>query len=64
MKAAIPTVRTGNQDLDRFCESVKENMDGITGQQKNTQKLEPLESTASSAQIIAQLNAILVRIQG
>lgn len=64
MKAAIPVVHTGSQELDRFCEAVKQNVDGITGQQKNSTALIPLESTATTAEIITRLNAILARIQG
>lgn len=64
MKAAIPVVTTGNEELNRFFEAVKQNVDGITGQQKNSVKLSPLASTATMAEIIDQLNAILTRIQG
>lgn len=64
MKAAIPQVITGNDLFDRFYGAVKENLDGITGQQQNAVKLKPLEATATNEQIIAQLNAILQRIQG
>lgn len=63
MKPAIPETRTGRQE-DRFFEAVKQTLDSITGQQRNAVKLKPLTSTATSAEIIAQLNAILDRIQG
>lgn len=64
MKAAIPVVMSGTPDLDRFAEAVKQNVDGITGQQKNAKKLLPLPSTATLPEAIAQLNAILDRLQG
>lgn len=63
MKPAIPETRTGRQE-DRFFEVVKQTLDSITGQQKNATKLQPLASTATTDEIITQLNAILTRIQG
>ena len=64
MKAAIPALMTGTPDIDRHAEAVKQNLDSITGQQKNSVPLTALASTATTAQIITQLNAILARIQG
>lgn len=64
MKTPIPPVSTGNPEVDRFAEAVKLNLDGITGQQKNATKLVPLASTATTAEIITRLNALLDRIQG
>jgi len=64
MKVPVPTVNTGNADLDRFAEAVKANMDSMTGQQKNATKLLPLASTATQAEQINRLNALLERIQG
>lgn len=63
MKAALPTVTSGNAQVDAFCGAVKQNMDQITGQQKNVPVLVPLESTATLAETITQLNAILARMQ-
>lgn len=63
-KAAIPEVRTGNQELDRALQAVKQNLDDITGQHKNAVKLKPLATTATTAEIVAQLNAMLERMQG
>ena len=63
-KAAIPVLRSGNNDVDRFAEAVKQNLDDITGQQKNAQKLLPLANTATLAELIAQHNLLLQRIQG
>lgn len=64
MKPAIPAVLTGNGDVDRFAEAVKQTLDGMTGQQKNAAKLTPLPTTATGAEQIARLNALLDRLQG
>lgn len=64
MKAAIPALMTPDSDLAQFAAAVKQNVDSLTGQQKNSVKLEPLESTATLANVITQLNAILDRMQG
>ena len=62
-KAAIPSVVTGKPDLDRALSSMKQNLDAITGQARNTTRLEPLPATASLADVIARLNAIVARLQ-
>jgi hypothetical protein len=64
MKASIPILNTGNAQIDGFAEAVKQNLDSMTGQQKNAAKLLPLPSTATTAEIITRLNALLTRIQG
>lgn len=64
MKQAIPSVSSGNGEVDRFAEAVKQNLDSITGQQKNAAKLLPLAATATTAEQITRLNALLARIQG
>lgn len=63
MKAAIPILNTGDPVVDRFAEAVKGNLDSITGQEKNATKLLPLAATATTADIINRLNALLARIQ-
>lgn len=62
--AAIPVLQTGNNELDRFAEVVKQNLDTLTGQQKNIARLVPLTDTASTSEIVARLNALLARLQG
>lgn len=62
-KAAIPAINSGRADLDRVLSALKQNMDAITGQARNAQRLDPLPSTASNAEIIARLNEILARLQ-
>jgi len=63
-KVAIPTVTTGMAEVDRCLEAVKQNLDSITGQEKNATKLKPLDSSATSAEQVELLNALLDRIQG
>lgn len=63
-KAAIPTLQTGTNDLDRFAEAVKQNLDTMTGQHKNVGRLEPLRPTATLADLIAAHNAVVERLQG
>jgi hypothetical protein len=64
MKTPIPVVLTGQADIDRFAEAVKANIDSLTGQQKNATKLAPLAPTATLADVITQINAMLARMQG
>lgn len=62
-KAAIPVLRTGTPAIDAFGEAVKQNIDQITGQQKNIAKLAPLADTATLPELIARSNALLARLQ-
>jgi hypothetical protein len=62
-KAAIPAVLTGKPDLDRALSSMKQNIDEITAQARNVERLEPLPTTASLAEVIARLNAVVARLQ-
>lgn len=62
-KAAIPTVSTGQLELDQFAAAVKQNLDGITAQARNVERLQPLPATATLADVIARLNAITTRLQ-
>ena len=62
-KAAIPSVKTGRPELDRALSSIKQNLDAITAQSKNGTRLTPLAPTATLAEVIAQLNAIVDRLQ-
>lgn len=62
-KAAIPAVMTGKNDLDLALSSIKQNLDAITGQARNMQKFAPLPPTATLADVIARLNAVVARLQ-
>ena len=63
-RAAVPAVNSGNAAVDKFAAIVKQNSDWLTGQGQNTPVLVPLNSTATLAEVIAQINKILIRIQG
>lgn len=63
MKPAIPVTRSGDGAVDRSLQAIKQTLDDMTGQQKNSVKLVPLETTATLAEVIAQLNAMLARMQ-
>lgn len=46
-----------------FDEAVKENLEILTGRRPNVAKLTKLASTASTADIITKINALLDRLQ-
>jgi hypothetical protein len=62
-KSAIPVVNTGQFELDQFAATVKQNLDSITGQARNVERLQPLPETATLAEVIRRLNAITARLQ-
>ena len=62
-KAAIPTVRTGQPEVDRAFDAIKQNLDVITAQARNVQKLAPLPASASLAEIINRINLLTERLQ-
>jgi hypothetical protein len=62
-KSAIPTVNTGQFELDQFAAAVKQNLDSITAQARNVERLQPLPETATLAQVIERLNVITARLQ-
>jgi hypothetical protein len=62
-KPAIPDVRTGQVELDRALSAVKQSLDAITGQARNAAKLTPLLPTATLADTVIRLNALLDRLQ-
>jgi hypothetical protein len=61
MSTAIPTLKTGDRQLDLFGEAVKQNLDALTGQQRNSKPLQPLASTATLADVIAAVNVLIER---
>lgn len=64
-KPALPLVRgTGNAELDRFCQNAKQTLDGMTGQAKNSPRLQPLATDATAPELVARLNALLNLLQG
>lgn len=62
MTAAITVVHTGNHELDRFCESVKQNLDVITGQTSNSDKLVALGKETTPLQLVNLVNLLAKRI--
>jgi hypothetical protein len=62
-KSAIPAVNTGQFELDQFAAAVKQNLDAITAQARNVERLQPLPATATLADVITRLNAITARLQ-
>ena len=62
-KAAIPTLNSDNPQLDKFASAVKQNLDAITAQARNVERLQPLPATATLADVITRLNAITARLQ-
>lgn len=62
-KQAIPTVNTGNREVDQAMSALKQNMDAITGQARNVTRLQPLPTDATLADVIAHINAIVNRLQ-
>jgi hypothetical protein len=62
-KSAIPTVNNGQFEVDQFAAAVKQNLDSITAQARNVERLQPLPATATLADVITRLNAITARLQ-
>jgi hypothetical protein len=62
-KASIPVLMSQSLELNRFCAAVKQNLDDITGQSRNIEKISALPATASNAEIIAKINEIIERMQ-
>lgn len=60
-KPAIPQVPRGAQPRTGFDQSVKETLEVITGQRG--ERLDSLPSSASLADVIAKVNALLDRLQ-
>lgn len=62
MKAAVPDLRSGTQQVDAWAQAVKQNIDWMTGQQKNAAPLQVLTSTATLSQVIEQVNQLQKRL--
>lgn len=63
-KVAIPVLHSGQPEIDAAFAAAKQNLDNLTGQQRNTVAIKPLASTASTADIIARVNALIDRLEG
>lgn len=60
-KRAIPQVPRPTEPRYRFDQSIKENLEVLMGQ--SAEKIKPLASTATTAEIIAKVNEIIDRLQ-
>lgn len=61
MKRAIPQVPREGQPRAEFDQAVKENLEVLTG--RRTGRIQPLQPTATQAEIIAKVNEIIDRLQ-
>ena len=61
---SIPVAKSGRPDVDLALSASKQILDRITGQTRGGSRLDPLPSTATTADIIARLNEIVARMQG
>lgn len=60
-KPSIPQVPRGNQPREGFDQSVKENIEIITGRRGGS--IQPLATDATLADVIAKINELVTRIQ-
>jgi hypothetical protein len=65
-KLSIPSVNPGTMtsavEASRFLDAVKQNLDVICGRGSGVAELDQLPGNATTAQIIATLNAIIMRL--
>lgn len=62
-KPGIPAVHTSDKALNRTLAVMKEILDTITGQAKNTRRFDPLPPNATLEQVIERVNAMTERMQ-
>lgn len=62
MRAAIPAIQTGDESLNRVLEAIKQNLDWITGQTSNSDKLVALGKEATPLQLVNLVNLLAKRI--
>lgn len=62
MRAAIPAIQTGDESLNRVLEAIKQNLDWITGQTANSDKLVALDKAATALQVVNLVNLLAKRI--
>ena len=61
-KPAIPSTQTLPPDLARIIAPIKENVEILTGVRHGTAPLSQIPTNASLNQIIAAINAIIIRL--
>lgn len=62
MRTAIPAIQTGDESLNRVLEAMKMNLDGITGQTSNSDKLVALDKTATPLKLVNLVNLLAKRL--
>lgn len=63
-RVAVPLAKSGNNAVDRALEALTANVNGIVGQEPGASTLTRLSTTATQAEQIAQINALIDRLQG
>jgi hypothetical protein len=61
-KPAIPVLNSQDRTLNQVIAAVKENIEVITGARAGSSQIQALDSTATTAQIIAKVNEIIGRL--
>lgn len=61
-KPAIPILNSQDRTLNQVLAAVKENIEVITGARAGSAQIATLDSTATTAQIIAKINEIIGRL--
>ncbi len=61
-KPAIPVLNSQDRTLNQVIAAVKENIEVITGARAGSFQIQALDSTATTAQIIAKVNEIIGRL--
>jgi len=61
-KPAIPVLDSKDRTLNQVLAAVKENIEVITGARAGSAQINTLDSTATTAQIIAKINEIIGRL--
>jgi len=61
-KPAIPVLNGQDRTLNQVLAAVKENIEVITGARAGSAQIVTLDSTATTAQIIAKINEIIGRL--
>ena len=61
-KPGIPSVNFPDRTLNQAISAIKENIEIITGARNGVGEIKLLESTATTAQVIAKLNEVITRL--
>lgn len=61
-KVAIPVINSGNPEVDRLAQAVKQALEGISGQGQNSAKLVALTKDATPLQVVNLLNSVIKRL--